>query len=461
MGLRKRVLFGGVALAVRQGVGMLLGFANLFLVVRIIGPEAYGVFATGTAVMAFAYQLLSLGIGVYLIRHPQLTGERLSQAFTYLALVGGLGLVLAPAIALAVQHLANTPAQSFWPLTALFALIPVQLLALLPISHLERKLDYAAVAKLELWGQVVALSLAVPLALTGKGVWAPVMGAWGQQTLLLVGYWRRFSHWLGWTWRWSLLKDMLSYGLGYSASMWAWQVRLPLVLTLVGRYVGTDAAGLVAMSVRIVETLAFIKGIGWRISIPLLAHFQGDRRGLLRAVGEGALIQTLAVGFAFLGFALVAPVLLPWLLGPSGGQVLQVLPYVALGYLFNATFSLHSSALYVLRYNLDVFFFHLAHVGLMATTLVLALPFWGLAGYGLAEGIALTSYALIHAFLARRVGPLSLWRPLGWAIALGFSLFAPYWGLWALVPLGVWLVSPWSWSSWGLVRQYWLAWRRG
>ncbi|TBH21909.1 oligosaccharide flippase family protein [Thermus thermamylovorans] len=461
MGLRRQILLGGTALALRQGIGMLLSLANLFFVIRIIGPDAYGIFAIAAAISIFAIQVLSLGIGVYLIRHPQLTRDRLDQAFAYLVLAGGASLLLAPVFSHGVLHLASISLQAFWPITALFALIPIQLLALVPLSQLERRLDYPVVARVELLGQVVALSLAIPLALAGKGVWAPVVGVWGQQTLLLVGYWLRFPYRPRWTWRGSLLKEMVAYGLGYSASAWAWQVRLPLVLTLVGRYVGTDAAGLVAMAVRIVEPLAFLNGIGWRISIPLLGRLQGDRRSLLRGVEEGALVQTLAVGSVFLVFTLVSPLVLPWLLGPAGDLVLKVLPYVALGYLFNATFSLHSSALYVLRYNLDVFLFHLAHMGLLGITLAWGLPSFGLLGYGLAEVLALLSYALIHLFLLRRVGPLSLWEPLGWAIFLGLALFAPHAGLWALGPLGVWLALPWSRSAWGLIRRHWLVWKGG
>lgn len=56
--------------------------------------------------------------------------------------------------------------------------------------------------------------------------------------------------------------------------------------------------------------------------------------------------------------------------------MLQVYPFIAVGYLANTMFSLHSSALYVLKGNWRVTSFHLAHVVLFAGSALLLVPQW-------------------------------------------------------------------------------------
>jgi PST family polysaccharide transporter len=89
---------------------------------------------------------------------------------------------------------------------------------------------------------------------------------------------------------------MVGYGLGFSASMWVWQLRLLVNSLVVGRYAGADAVGYVALAIRIVDQLSVLKDIVWRLSIPALAQVQGKLARMVKAISEGASLQIMASG---------------------------------------------------------------------------------------------------------------------------------------------------------------------
>jgi PST family polysaccharide transporter len=281
--------------------------------------------------------------------------------------------------------------------------IPFNLLAVPAIVKLDRDLNFKQVAINELAGQASMYAVAIPLAFAGGGAWAPASGFLTQQLVLMV-----LSHWsAGYRpslhWEPTLILQMLKYGLAYSSSVWVWQLRGLVNPLVVGRFAGAEAVGYVAVSIRFVEVLSFAKSATWRIAMATLAKICGDRSRLRKSVTEGMRLQALAVGFPLAVFALAGPFLIPLGLGHNWTPALAVFPFIALSYLSNAMFNLHSSVLYLLGKNSQVTVFHTVHIILFAGSAVLLLPHLGFLGYGWAEVVALLSYPVIHAYLARQV----------------------------------------------------------
>jgi O-antigen/teichoic acid export membrane protein len=102
-------------------------------------------------------------------------------------------------------------------------------------------------------------------------------------------------------------------------------------------------------------------------------------------------------------FALLAPIVIPLGFGLRWVPSLHVFPFIALGYLTNAMFNLHSSVLYLYRKNISVTLFHLVHVGIFATASALFVWKFGFNGYGYAEVAALCSYFVIHWQIVRAI----------------------------------------------------------
>ena len=430
---------GGAFLALRQGVGVVIGVVGVLLLTRRIGPASYGLYAAAFGVFAYLQNLTLCGINVYLVRREgDDQREVWDQASTLLLVLSVAGAAVAVAASPLLERLVRL--DGFMPVArSMFLLLPVVLLGQVALARLERALDFRRVALIELGGQLLFFALALPLAFRGFGVWAPTLG-WLAQQLFLTGallagarYWPRLQ------WNGARLREMIAYGVSFSSSSWAWHLRTLVNPVVVGRFAGAEAVGVVALTIRLVEHLSFVKTATWRLSIAALGRLQGDLPRLRRAISEGISLQLVALGPLLALFGWIAPWLVPRFFGPRWLPVLDVYPFVALGYLVNATFSLHSSALYVLRRNWDVATFHVAHVALFAAAASLLVPRFGVIGYGLAEVAALPSYVMLHRQLTSRVGAPRYGPAVMWTLAFGGALFYRY-AWWAslgllLVPL--------------------------
>ncbi len=205
-------------------------------------------------------------------------------------------------------------------------------------------------------------------------------------------------------WDGKLVRDMLGYGLSYSSSVWVWQLRTLINPVIVGRFAGVTAVGNVALAIRMTEVLSFAKGATWRVAMAALARLGESRERLRKSIEEGMRLQALAVGFPLAVFAILSPFVLPAIFGHRWDPALRVFPFIAIDYLCNSMFNLHASVLYLLRRNMQVTWFHAAHVAVFFTSCLILVPKFGIVGYGIASLIAVLPYALLHRAVALSVG---------------------------------------------------------
>lgn len=442
MSLRTQVMRGGIYLVFRQGLGVIISLAGVLLLTRVIGPEKYGIYAAAISIFLYFQMLSQLGIEVYLVRREgeeQL--EVYHQGFTLLLFQGLAGMLLAFLALPLIETWVRL--EGFRSVAGvLFVSLPVVLLNQVPMARLERNLDYKRVAVIELFGQLIYYLVAFPMAFQGAGVWALVAGWWAQQIQSLgLLYWST-KYRPAFCWNWDLAKQMLGYSMGFSASIWVWQLRTLVNPLLVGRYGGAEALGYVALAIRMIEILSFVKAATWRISIATLARLQGNKERLVNAVTEGMGLQILALGPLLAIFSWVGPWLIPLVFGPRWLPASEIYPFIALSYLTNAMFNMHSSALYVLQRNWEITVFHVVHIALFAGSAFLLLPRLGLMGYGWAEVITIASYIVIHFYLVRHIGNPDYRLAGFWWAASVAALFAYNIGWWAALGLVVVALLP-------------------
>ncbi len=146
-------------------------------------------------------------------------------------------------------------------------------------------------------------------------------------------------------------------------------------------------------------------------------------------------LQVLAVAPLLAGFAAVGPWLVPALFGQQWKSVLVVYPFIALSYAVNAIFSMPTSVLYVQGRNWSATVSHIVHILLFAGGSLILVPRLGLLGYGLAEVVAMASYAVIHVQVIR-IFSFSYASALPWLLGFAPSFFAPF------------LTYPWFLITW-------------
>jgi len=391
-------------LAGRQIAGIILRLIAVFVVTRIIGPYQYGLSAACLGIFFYVQSFGTWGIDVYLLRKPEeLTQEELDQGFTLLLVVG---LVFGCAMLIFRGALAQATGmpeiKTMYGVLA--ATVPFSLVYLPAMVRLDRALDFKRVSINELVSQTLQYAIALPLAFAGLGAWSLVIGfVFSNVALCVLTYqsveWRPRLYWNS-----LLARQMLGYGLGYSSSIWVWQLRSLVNPVLVGRLAGAEAVGYVGLAIRICEVLSFVRSAAWRIAMAALAKLNLDPERLRRSITEGMRLQTLAVGVPLAGFAIVAPYVMPVAFGIRWSPALRVYPFIAVGYLVSSVFNLHSSVLYLLRRNWSVTAFHSVHVIVFAGTAAVLVPRLGILGYGYAEIATLGSYLLLHYFIQQQIG---------------------------------------------------------
>jgi PST family polysaccharide transporter len=423
--LRGTVLHNGGQLAIRQVGGLILGLCAVLLLTRLLGPGTYGIYAAALALQLVTGTLAGWGVSTFLVRHEGADepDERYHQASSFLLVAGG-GVVVAAALALPlIERLSRLDGLAM-PALALFALLPVQLLATVPMAKVERALAFHVVARIELTGMGTFLLASVPLALAGAGVWAPVAALWLQHLLQAAGYFTAAHYRPCWLWSGPAARAMLAFGAAFAASLFLWQARRLANPLIVGRYLGSEAVGWVAVATQIVTQLGTLSAVAWRLSLPVLARMQADPHRTGRTVSEGMQIQALLVGPPLIAFGWVGDWLVPALFGSAWAPLMVIYSAIAIGFLTNAMFQLHSAALYVRKLNLQMAVFHALHIASLMGLAAATVPHVGLAGYAWAEIGALASYAALH-MLARRCmtdlaygHALALWTAFALAIAL-------------------------------------------
>lgn len=435
-GLREKVMKGGLFLILRQGIGLIIGLGGMILLTRIIGPNHYGIYTASLGILIYLLSIAGLGLNVFLIRKEQDVEKKdFDQVFTLLLITSAIalliGILLAPIYSQWVQS-----TELLKPFLILILTLPITALSYPALARLERDLNYKAIAILELSGQFIYYGFALTLAWMGYGVWAPVIGYWVQQVYLSIAalFLARYVPKL--TWSNKRVKEMIAYGFSYSSSLWVWQLRNLVNPLLVGRFLGVEGVAIVALAIRIVEALSFVKNATWRLSIATMAKLQGDVSRLKKALEEAMVLQILALGPLLVLFAVVSIWVVPLFFGEEWSQMVIIFPFIALSYLINAVFNMHSSVLYVLKRNNDVTLFHVVHVLLFGGGAYLLVPILGITGYGWAEVIAILSYFAIHQKLKKILEPsYAQIRPLlvGFVPVLFIPFIQAYWAYGLLV----------------------------
>ena len=171
-----------------QIVAQLVQWAATFMVIRILQPSDYGLFAMTQVVLVLLNILNGYGLASAVVQRPDVSRREISQMFGMLiALNGALGLaqfLLAPWAAAYYRH--PDVADLLRVQALLYVATPF---VALPQALLARTLDFSHQAKVNIAASLLSAGTALSGALAGWGVWtlvvAPIM-LFGSRGLLLT-----------------------------------------------------------------------------------------------------------------------------------------------------------------------------------------------------------------------------------------------------------------------------------
>jgi PST family polysaccharide transporter len=411
----------------------------LVLLTRLLRPEDFGLFGMVAVFLGFGALLADQTLGPAVAQRLTVTSAHLDSVFWYSVLSGGAlsaaFYLLAPALAAfyGVPHL-DVFAR------ALSVLFLVNSLSVVPRAVLQRRVAVDRLARIDFMAALSAGTVAVALALAGRGAWSLVAQAGTLGVVTVAGLWWS-SRWRpGVEVRWESFRELLPYGanvLGSNVSEY-WARNADSLL--IGRLVGTLGLGLYSRAYTFVfMPVTQVNMLIGKVLFPMMCSVQRDveraRQVYLRAVSFLALI----VAPMLAGLFVTATALILTLFGREWIGMVPVLRILAAAgglqvfYLFGSIiYSSHGRTDLLLRWGIRNSLVLIAGISVGAAFGTVAAVAWGfLAANVVVIGPAINAPGRLLGIrfgdVARAASP-----PVLCAVAMGVIA----WGAGQLVPGG-------------------------
>ena len=324
--IRRGLLWKGSSQALSQVVRLIV----TLVFARLLAPHDYGLVSMALVFSGVVFLFTDFALGTALVQRSQLSEEDRSTAFWCTVALGGMCSVAGLAAAGPVAAFYGEP--RIRPLFAVLALgFFVSSLGATHGALLTRAMDFRSLEIAAMAGTVVGAIAGVAAAAGGAGPWAIVVQQLVTATVLVTMLWC-FS-----TWRPRLVvsrASLRSLG-GFSANLVGTRLCFYCFRNvdnlLVGRFLGAAPLGLYALAYTIaLAPVGRVVDPIREVLFPVLARSQDDRARL-----AGVWLRTTALMAAFvvpamLGLAIVAPDLVPTLLGARWRSAVPVVQILAL-----------------------------------------------------------------------------------------------------------------------------------
>ncbi len=308
------------------------GLVSFAIMARILGPEPYGVMALASLVFGVVGIFVGPPLTESLQQREEISDTHLDTTFW---LNSGLTILFSIVIALLADPIANligAPGVAE-VLPALSLLMVVGSVEGVPGALLQRRLENEKVVFIETVSEVVSTGTGLVLAILGFGVWALVISMAVGTTISAAGIiyaakWRPGFAVSGEAFRelFGFNRDtVLTYLLGYIDDA------IPrFLLSIVG---GERAVGLLAMAGNVSGMVTeLLMGPFNEIAMNVVARLQSSRQVVHDLLDRVFAMTTAAIYPATLGLAMVAPLLIPLLVGEEwAAAVLPVQIFLVLG----------------------------------------------------------------------------------------------------------------------------------
>jgi len=327
-----------------QWVNRVLGVVTKIVLIRLLMPDVFGVFALAAGLIGFIGTFGGFGLDYAIIRKGDRVAEADYNAGMSLRLVIALGLFVASIVVAG-------------PWASLFSLPSVasasQVLAIVylvgpfsfvPSTRLSAELRYRAIAVPSLAGQISNSVISVALATLGFQLWSLVYGLVISQVIATVA----FSVMEPWTFRFMLNREVVRPLLAYAKHLVSASFLAFLITNIdnftVGFFLGSTALGFYAVAYGIgYLPVSLLSTPAGSALFPSLVKIQDQtetlRRGYLESLGYAASL----IAPAGIGVIVLAPELVSVILGPVWIPATVPLVFLALYGLFRAIIDFSSS----------------------------------------------------------------------------------------------------------------------
>ncbi len=385
-----------------QIAGQIIAWASTFLVIRILTPEDYGLFAL-TQVMLMLFNLLNgYGLASAVIQRDEIATHELRQIFGLLLLLNG---------ALALAQIACAPlAAAYYRQPMVADLLRVQALIYVTIpfsalayAQLARSLEFQRQAQVNLVSALVGAGVALGGALAGWGVWALVWAPIALFASRAVGLTIAARTWLWPSFDFRGAGSIARYGGLIAVGQFFGFVQSQADILVAGRWFEAHLVGIYTTALLLTQIFnnKVVPPLN-EVAFAAYSRMQNDRP----ALAAGFMRSTRAIMVAampfFFGLAAVAEPLVLTLLGEKWREIVPLLLPLALAMPFWTLFTLLRPATDALG-RPGIASGNAAAGALLMPVVFLVGAQWGIIGIAWAW---LVAYPLLLAFAAVRSLPV-------------------------------------------------------
>ncbi|MBV8685287.1 MAG: lipopolysaccharide biosynthesis protein [Alphaproteobacteria bacterium] len=300
-----------------QIVGQLITWGATFLVIRILDPDDYGLFAMTQVMLSLLNMLNGTGLAKGLIQQPEADERSIRQLYGMLIVLnfslGATQFLLAPVAAAyfrqpIVADLLRV--QSFLYFTTPFVAFPYALLA--------RSIDFKRQAKVYLLSSVAGGVTALAGALAGLGVWTLIAAPIALFTTRAVGMTVASGHRYRPTFDFRGAGALAKFGGLMATAQLFWLMQSQADVFIAGRVLGSATLGLYTTGLFLTQILVakFVPAVN-EVAFSIYARMQHDRAAVAEGFARSVrLVMLVALPF-YIGLAVTAEPLVATVLGPK------------------------------------------------------------------------------------------------------------------------------------------------
>jgi O-antigen/teichoic acid export membrane protein len=313
-----------------QAVGQVITWGTTIMVVRLLDPADYGLYALTQVVISAFNFLNGYSFATSLIHAREVDDRRLGQVLGMLILangaLAGLQLLIAP---LAADYY-NQPMVADMLRVQALVFLTTPLVAL-PSAMLARGLRFRSQGLVTLGGAVIGGVTALVMALAGYGVWAlvwaPIAGFGSRGiglTIAAGGLVRPIFDFRG-------CREIMGFGLALTLCQLFWVVQSQADIFIAGRHLDVHDVGLYseALFLALIFTGRFLPPLN-DVAFPAYAELVKRGEPIGSAFVAGTRMTMLVTAPAYIGLSLTAGPLVETVFGPKWLEMAPLLAGLAL-----------------------------------------------------------------------------------------------------------------------------------
>jgi len=313
-----------------QLVAQLVQWAATFLVIRILDPHDYGLFAMTQVVLVLLNMLNGYGLASGLIQQKQVSDREIRQLFGMLILLnGGLALAQASLAPLAASYYRQPIVADMLRVQALLYLTTPFIA--LPYALLSRTMEFRHQATANIVASVASAAAALGGALAGLGVWTLVLAP-----LVLFTVRAAMMTWAAGALVWPIFDPrgaghLARFGGVMAAGQFFWFLQSQTDVFIAGRVFSPRLLGIYTTSLFLTQIFVskFVPPLN-EVAFSAYARLQEDPRALAAGFTRAVrLVMTAALPFYF-GLAVTAEPLVLTVLGPKWADTVPLVRLLAL-----------------------------------------------------------------------------------------------------------------------------------